>query len=131
MLLPCETVRTTARRTAGRTADGHHDRCHHLHDVLPARLRELARDLTTAGLLGHHTRHLGMGSAQLAEEAILPEPLVTAWLGGAPVTPSQLLRCAPALQLSEDVLLAALEGKQDTEFWPLPVPQPDQQGRPE
>ncbi|MER0445751.1 hypothetical protein ABR738_14470 [Streptomyces sp. Edi4] len=102
-----------------------------LYDVLPARLRELARDLTTAGLLRHRTRHLGMSSAQLAEEAILPEPLVTAWLDGAPVTPSQLLRCAPALQLSEDVLLAALEGKRDTAYWPLPVPPPDEQGRPE
>ncbi|WP_151484883.1 hypothetical protein [Streptomyces albicerus] len=104
---------------------------HQLYDVLPARLRELARDLTAAGLLGHRTHHLGMSSAQLAEEAILPEPLVTAWLEGAPVTPSQLLRCAPALQMSEDVLLAALEGKRDTEYWPLPVPPPDQQGRPE
>lgn len=72
-----------------------------------------------------------MSSAPLAEEAILPEPLVTAWLDGAPVTPSQLLRCAPALQMSEDVLLAALEGKRDTEYWPPPVPPPDQQGRPE
>ncbi|MEU9246948.1 hypothetical protein [Streptomyces sp. NPDC048385] len=102
-----------------------------LYDVLPARLRELARDLTTAGLLRHRTRHLGMSSAQLAEEAILPEPLVTAWLDGAPVTPSQLLRCAPALQLSEDVLLEALDGKRDTAYWPLPVPPPDQQGHPE
>jgi hypothetical protein len=102
-----------------------------LYDVLPARLHELARDLTTAGLLRHRTRHLGMNSAQLAEEAILPELLVTAWLDGAPVTPSQLLRCAPALQMSEDVLLAALEGKRDPEYWPLPVPPPDQQGHPE
>ncbi|MGC0400420.1 hypothetical protein RKD27_003064 [Streptomyces sp. SAI-126] len=102
-----------------------------LYDVLPARLRELARDLTTAGLLRHRTRHLGMSSAQLAEEAILPEPLVTAWLDGAPVTPSQLLRCAPALQLSEDVLIEALDGKRDIAYWPLPVPLPDQQGRPE
>ncbi|WP_277348294.1 hypothetical protein [Streptomyces zingiberis] len=31
----------------------------------------------------------------------------------------------------EDVLLAALEGKRDTEHWRLPVPPPDQQGRPE
>ncbi|MEU9392479.1 hypothetical protein AB0D86_21035 [Streptomyces sp. NPDC048324] len=102
-----------------------------LYDVLPARLRELSRDLTTAGLLRHRTRHLGMSSAQLAEEAILPEPLVSAWLDGAPVTPSQLLRCAPALQLSEDVLLEALDGKRDTAYWPLPVPPPDQQGHPE
>ncbi|MDX2819911.1 hypothetical protein PV416_02185 [Streptomyces ipomoeae] len=102
-----------------------------LYDVLPARLHELARDLTTAGLLHHRIRNLGMSSAQLAEEAILPEPLATAWLDGAPVTPSQLLRCAPALQMSEDVLLSALEGKRDTEYWPLPVPPPDQQGRPE
>ncbi|MDX2828426.1 hypothetical protein PV416_47140, partial [Streptomyces ipomoeae] len=82
------------------------------------------------GLLRHRIRHLGMNSAQLAEEAILPEPLVTAWLDGAPVTPSQLLRCVPALQLSEDVLLEALEGKRDTAYWPLPVPPPDQQGHP-
>ena len=102
-----------------------------LYDALPARLRELARDLTTAGLLRHRARHLGMSSAQLAEEAILPEPLVTAWLDGAPVTPSQLLRCAPALQMSEDVLLESLDGKRDTAYWPLPVPPPDQQGRPE
>ncbi|CDR18146.1 hypothetical protein [Streptomyces iranensis] len=68
---------------------------------------------------------------QLAERAILPEPLITGWLGGAPVTASQLLRCAPALQVSEDVLLAALESKRDTACWPLPVPPPDRQGRPE
>ncbi|WP_063807310.1 hypothetical protein [Streptomyces caeruleatus] len=100
-------------------------------EVLPARLRELARDLTPAGMLGYCTRQLGMSGAQLAEEAILPEPLVAAWLDGAPVTPSQLMRCAPALQLSEDVLLEALDGKRDTAYWPLPDPPPDQQGRPE
>ncbi|WP_338676829.1 hypothetical protein V1460_30545 [Streptomyces sp. SCSIO 30461] len=100
-------------------------------DELLARLRALARDLTTAGLLRHRTHHLGISSTQLAEEAILPHTLITAWLDGAPPTPTQLLRCAPALQLSEDVLLATLEGKRDTAYWPLPVPPPDHQGRPE
>ncbi|SFD78054.1 hypothetical protein [Streptomyces aidingensis] len=102
-----------------------------LYDDLPARLNALAQDLTVAGLLDHRIQHLGMAPAQLAEHAILPEPLVSAWLDGAPVTPSQLLRCAPALQMSEDVLLAALDGKRDTSYWPLPVPPADQQGRPE
>ncbi|MGP3951190.1 hypothetical protein [Streptomyces sp. 7N604] len=65
------------------------------------------------------------------EAAILPAPLITAWLDGAPITPSQLLRCAPALQISEDVLLATLDGKRDPAYWPLPVPPPDRLGRPE
>lgn len=104
---------------------------HHLYDILPARLRDLARDLTLSGLLRHRLQHLGLTTRQLAEHALLPEPLIAEWLDGTPATASQLMRCAPALQLSEDVLLAAVEGARDPSYWPLPVPPPDRLGRPE
>ena len=96
-----------------------------LPDMLCARLTDLARDVTAAGLLGHRITHLGLTTRDLAEHALLPEPLVTAWFNGTPVSPSQIIRCAPVLQTSEDVLLAAVDGRRDPEYWPLPVPPKD------
>jgi hypothetical protein len=98
--------------------------------TLKERLTVLARDMTTAGTLHQRMAHLGMRPIQLAQAAILPEPLITAWLAGAPASPSQLIRCAPALQISEDTLLDAISGKRDRRHWPLPEPAPDRLGRP-
>ncbi|MBV9026614.1 MAG: hypothetical protein JO362_23095 [Streptomycetaceae bacterium] len=52
-----------------------------------------------------------------------------AWLTGAVPSPALLLRCAPVLQVSEDVLQETLEGKRDTYVWPLPKPPQDRLGR--
>ncbi|GAA1236220.1 hypothetical protein [Streptomyces rhizosphaericus] len=101
-----------------------------LTDTLEERLTVLARDMTTAGTLHHRMTHLGLSPLQLAQAAILPEPMITAWLAGAPASPSQLIRCAPALQMSEDTLLDAIGGKRDRRHWPLPEPAPDRIGRP-
>ncbi len=98
--------------------------------LLEQRLGILARDLTAAGTLRHRINRLGLTPRQLAQAAILPEALVTAWLDGEPPSPSLLIRCAPALQMSEDVLLEALTGKRDTSYWPLPQPAADRIGRP-
>jgi hypothetical protein len=102
-----------------------------LADTLMGRLRDLARDMTAAGLLRHQMNELALTTADLADLAVLPEPLVVSWLDGAEISPSQIIRCAPALQLSEDVLLDAVGGKRDTEYWPLPQPPQDRLGRPE
>lgn len=102
-----------------------------LADTLTERLRDLARDVTAAGLLRHRMNELALATADLAGLAVLPEPLVASWLEGAEVSPSQIIRCAPALQLSEDVLLDAVGGKRDTAYWPLPQPPLDCIGRPE
>jgi len=99
--------------------------------VLEERLGALARDMTAAGTLRHRMEQLGITTAHLARAAIVPESLVAAWLAGAPASPSQLIRCAPALRMSEDVLLDALAGKRDRHRWPLPEPAPDQLGDPE
>ncbi|MGW3932331.1 hypothetical protein ACWECC_30150 [Streptomyces microflavus] len=98
--------------------------------TLEERLTILARDMTTAGTLHHRMTHLGLSPLQLAQAAILPEPMITAWLAGAPASPSQLIRCAPALQMSEDTLLDTVAGKRDRHHWPLPEPAPDRLGRP-
>ncbi|MGY3676521.1 hypothetical protein [Streptomyces sp. TE33382] len=98
--------------------------------TLEGRLTILSRGMTTAGTLHHRMTHLGLSSLQLAQAAILPEPMITAWLAGAPASPSQLIRCAPALQMSEDTLLDTVEGKRDGHHWPLPEPAPDRLGRP-
>jgi hypothetical protein len=90
-----------------------------LAETLLARLRDLARDMTAAGLLRHRMDDLGLTTAELAALAVLPEPLVASWLDGVTVSPSQVIRCAPALQMSEDVLLEATGGKRDTEYWAL------------
>lgn len=98
--------------------------------TLEERLTVLARDMTTAGTLHHRMAHLGLNTLQLAQAAILPEPMITAWLAGAPASPSQLIRCAPALQMSEDTLLDAIGGKRNRRHWPLPEPASDRLGRP-
>ncbi|SDT83381.1 hypothetical protein SAMN05216371_8204 [Streptomyces sp. TLI_053] len=98
--------------------------------LLQERLGKLGRDLTVAGTLRHRLDRLGMTPGQLAQAAILPETLVTAWLNGEPTTPSLLIRCAPVLQMSEDVLLEALTGKRNTSYWPMPQPAADRLGRP-
>ncbi|MGV9267466.1 hypothetical protein ACWDRR_22700 [Kitasatospora sp. NPDC003701] len=98
--------------------------------ILQARLAVLDRDLTTAGQLRHRADHLGLTPARLAQAALLPEPLITGWLNGEPPSPSLLIRCAPVLQVSEDVLLEALGGKRDTGYWPLPTAADDRAGRP-
>ncbi|MFJ5851171.1 hypothetical protein [Streptomyces sp. NPDC092903] len=101
-----------------------------LANTLEDRLTVLSRDMTTAGTLHHRMTHLGLNSLQLAQAAILPEPMITAWLAGVPASPSQLIRCAPALQMSEDRLLDTVAGKRDRHHWPLPEPAPDRLGRP-
>ncbi|MFD6464880.1 hypothetical protein [Streptomyces goshikiensis] len=98
--------------------------------TLKERLRVLSRDMTTAGTLHHRMTYLGLSPLRLAQAAILPEPMITAWLAGAPASPSQLIRCAPALQMSEDTLLDTVAGKRDRRYWPLPEPAPDRLGRP-
>ncbi|MFI1701497.1 hypothetical protein ACH419_36845 [Streptomyces bobili] len=100
-----------------------------LADTLEERLTVLARDMTTAGTLHHRMTHLGLSSLQLAQAAILPEPVITAWLAGDPASPSPLIRCAPVLQMSEDTLLDAIGGKRDRRHWALPEPALDRLGR--
>ncbi|MEU5138035.1 hypothetical protein [Streptomyces californicus] len=101
-----------------------------LADTLEKRLGALAREMTAAGTLRHRMTQLRLSPLQLAQAAILPEPLITAWLSGAPASPAQLIRCAPALQMSEDALLEASGGRRDHRYWPLPEPAPDRIGRP-
>jgi hypothetical protein len=60
--------------------------------------------------------------AQVAEAALLPEPVIAGWEVGAEAAPTQLLRCAPVLQLPEDVLLHAGAGVRESGYWPLPSP---------
>lgn len=101
-----------------------------LADALAERLRVLARDMTAAGTLRYRMTLLGLSPLQLAQAAILPESLIATWLAGDPASPSQLIRCAPALQMSEDTLLEATGGTRDRHHWPLPEPAPDRIGRP-
>jgi hypothetical protein len=101
-----------------------------LADTLEKRLTVLARDMTTAGTLHHRMTHLGLSPLQLAQAAILPERVITEWLAGDPASPSQIIRCAPALQMSEDTLLDAIEGTRDHHHWPLPEPALDRIGHP-
>ncbi|MFD9688441.1 hypothetical protein ACFXPX_32735 [Kitasatospora sp. NPDC059146] len=102
-----------------------------LPELLEQRLSTLSRDYTAAGTLRHRIDRLSLTPQQLAQAALLPEPLVASWLNGdAAPSPSQLMRCAPVLQVSEDVLLDALAGKRATAYWPLPQPPADRLGRP-
>ncbi|MGW0569881.1 hypothetical protein [Streptomyces tauricus] len=94
---------------------------------ITARLNELAEPDTSRGTLRHQLTSHNMTCADLADAAILPETLITAWLDGtSAISPAQLVRCAPALQMPEDVLLACLGGGRDRSDWPLPQPAPDQ-----
>ncbi|MFF9076047.1 hypothetical protein ACF1A9_27725 [Streptomyces sp. NPDC014872] len=94
---------------------------------ITARLNELAEPDTARGTLRHQLAAHKMTCADLADAAILPETLVAAWLDGTgTISPAQLVRCAPVLQMPEDVLLACLGGGRDRYYWPLPQADPDQ-----
>ncbi|MFS0691792.1 hypothetical protein [Streptomyces nitrosporeus] len=97
---------------------------------ITATLNELAHPDTARGTLRHQLAAHKLTCADLAVGAILPEPLIASWLDGSgPVSPAQLVRCAPVLQMPEDVLLAGLGGGRDRYYWPLPQPEPDQLAR--
>ncbi|MGW4517946.1 hypothetical protein ACWEO4_39735 [Streptomyces sp. NPDC004393] len=94
---------------------------------LAARLSALALPDTARGTLRHQLTAHRMTASDLAAGAILPEELVTGWLHGtSAVSPAQLVRCAPVLQMPEDALLACLGGGRKRAYWPLPVPAQDQ-----
>jgi hypothetical protein len=78
----------------------------------------------------HRRDSLGLRVGQVAEAAVLPDPVFAGWEAGGPAAPSQLVRCAPVLQLSEDALLAAAEGARDHRYWPLPAVPPPRWGLP-
>lgn len=93
-----------------------------LPEALAARARTLARTTTLAGFLRYRRAKLGLSLRHIAEAAILPAPILISWDAGAPAAVSQLIRCAPVLQLPEEVLLAAWQGLRDISYWPLPTP---------
>lgn len=94
---------------------------------IAARLDGLVRPDTARGTLHHQLTTHKMTASQLAAGAILPEPLVDAWLAGTgAISPAQLVRCAPVLQMPEDALLACLGSGRKRTYWPLPVPPQDQ-----
>jgi hypothetical protein len=93
-----------------------------LPQALAQRTTALAARTTLAGFLAHRRAHLGLSVAQVAEAALLPEPVIAGWEVGAEAAPTQLLRCAPVLQLPEDTLLHAGDGLREAGYWPLPSP---------
>lgn len=94
---------------------------------IAARLSALARPDTARGTLRDQLTKHKMTGADLAAGAVLPAPLVEAWLAGTgAISPAQLVRCAPVLQMPEDALLACLGGGRKRAYWPLPVPPQDQ-----
>jgi hypothetical protein len=93
-----------------------------LPQALAQRATALADRTTLAGFLTHRRARLGLSVAQVAEAALLPEPVIAGWEAGAEAAPTQLLRCAPVLQLPEDVLLHAGAGLRESGYWPLPSP---------
>jgi hypothetical protein len=93
-----------------------------LPQALAQRARGLAARTTLGGFLTHRRTHLGLTVAQVAEGAVLPEPVIAGWEAGAEAAPTQLLRCAPVLQIPEDALLHANTGLRETGYWPLPSP---------
>ncbi|MFE5298100.1 hypothetical protein [Streptomyces sp. NPDC056632] len=96
-----------------------------LTDTLSTRLAELGRLTTLSGILQHMLAECGLTVEALAQAAILPTDLVESWIRGAAPSPAQIIRCAPVLQVSEDVLLEAVQGRRDTFVWPLPAPPED------
>ena len=54
---------------------------------------------TLAGFLRHRRRTLGLGLPHVAQAAILPSAVVAGWEAGGSAAPSQLIHCAPVLQL--------------------------------
>lgn len=93
---------------------------HALPQTLAERSRVLGQTTTLAGFLRHRRHALGLDLHRVAQAAILPTPVVTGWEAGCPAAPSQLIRCAPVLQLPEAVLLTAADGGRDRGYWPLP-----------
>lgn len=93
----------------------------HLPATLSQRAVTLATRTTLAGLLAHRRAHLGLTVTQVAQAAVLPATVVAGWEAGGQAPPSQVQRCAPVLQLPEQVLLAAAGGVRDSGFWPLPT----------
>ncbi|MFJ2218194.1 hypothetical protein ACIQVO_38345 [Streptomyces sp. NPDC101062] len=96
-----------------------------LSETLSGRLAELGRLTTLSGGLRHMLAHRGLTVEALAQAAILPTDVVTSWICGVVPSPAQVIRCAPVLQVSEDVLLEAVQGRRDTFVWPLPTPPED------
>ncbi|MFH8257747.1 hypothetical protein [Streptomyces roseolus] len=93
---------------------------------IASRLNELAQPDTARGTLRHQLAAHNLTCADLAAAAILPQTLVASWLDGSgAISPAQLVRCAPVLQMPEDVLLAGLGGGRNRFYWPLPQPEPD------
>ncbi|MBV8931418.1 MAG: hypothetical protein JO285_02490, partial [Kutzneria sp.] len=76
---------------------------------------------TLAGFLRHRRHTLGVDLHHVAEAAILPSAVIAGWEAGGPAAPSQMIRCAPVLQLPEAVLLTAADGRRDPGYWPLPA----------
>ncbi|MGW5113331.1 helix-turn-helix domain-containing protein [Nocardia sp. NPDC004123] len=75
-----------------------------------------------ARFLTHCRAQLGLTIADVADAALLPASLITTWEAGANAASSQLIRCAPALQLEEATLPNADQGRRNTGYWPLPQP---------
>jgi hypothetical protein len=96
-----------------------------LAETLSTRLAELGRVTTVSGTLRHLLAHHALTVEALAQAAVLPTDLVESWIRGVVPSPAQIIRCAPVLQLSEDVLLEAVQGRRDTFAWPLPTPPED------
>ncbi len=93
-----------------------------LPQALAQRAQQLAAMTTLAGFLTHRRTQLGMTVAQVAEAAVLPEPVIAGWEAGANAASTQVLRCAHVLQVPEDALLHASTGIRQTGYWPLPSP---------
>ena len=94
---------------------------HALPQTLSERARALGKTTTLAGFLRHRRHALGLGLQHVAQAAILPSAVVAGWEAGGPAAPSQLIRCAPVLQLPEATLLTAADGGRDHGYWPLPT----------
>jgi hypothetical protein len=92
-----------------------------LPQALAERSRALGHITTLAGFLRHRRHVLGLGLHHVAQAAILPSAVVAGWEAGGPAAPSQVIRCAPVLQLPEAVLLTAADGGRDHGYWPLPA----------
>lgn len=96
-------------------------------DILD-RLGATSRDLSLATTLGrffaHRRMQLELAISDVADAALLPSSIIAGWEAGASATPSQLIRCAPVLQLEENVLLQAEQGHRTAGYWPLPQPKP-------
>ncbi|MCW8103020.1 hypothetical protein [Streptomyces tauricus] len=69
--------------------------------------------------------HHGLTVGALAQAVVLPAGLVESWFRGVAFSPAQIIRCAPVLQVSEGVLLEAVQRRPDTFVWPLPTPLED------